>query len=295
MDLNESDVLHRNDLSFFIKESPDTNFLLIENAQSPHDINVQLTFLKSRLFPEKKIFLGLTKLNYNTALWVYDAPGPRPHNEQENYRIYPYIKALVSSVREEDFVEKHKYEVMYINDWWKFQAQFTEENRSLKIKRNQLYEERLKTFSNTGGKFDDKLTARIDVINHSGNNMDVENDIEWLEVSGTNVKLQAPLWFLKDGQGYVLQSDKGQIRFRFRCIGSGMLEFTLRGIFKQDSNKKHIPCWIDYTAFSVNREPVLEGRKSVWHDSAFKFSRAVSDGDIIECEAYWTEHNYGQE
>ena len=133
---------------------------------------------------------------------------------------------------------------------------------------------------------DERMTARMDIINSAGRLV----DLEWISISDPGAQLTKPAWFGKNGNGYVLQSDKGRLDFRILCKGSGQLEITLRGIFRKDESGKTIPFWIDYTSFAVNGKFLFNERKCAWHDKPHKFKIPVSDGDVIECTAVWEEH-----
>ena len=295
-DLSQEDKFNRNKLAHLIKSTPDSKFLLIVNLESRHDIEIQLGDFLNKWGYKQKPGFGLSKLG-NTAIWIYDAPGRQPHNVMEDYRIYPYIRYLLNSFDEDGFVQKHQKEVLYINDWWRSQAQaryenqlLKEENELIKARINALNTERLKNISNGKTAFNEIKTARIDIINHSGSESDISTDLKWIKVSDNTARVQTPLWFLKDGQGYVLQSDKCEINFKFKCVGNGNLEFFLRGIYKRDKNGKNIPYWLDYTYFAVNGETIFSERKNVWHNKPYKFTIPVKNGDIIECSAAWEEH-----
>lgn len=297
IDLDAEDKFHRNDLPYLIKNCPQSKFLIITNAESRKDTEIQLaSFLKSYGITSKP-GIGLSKIADNTAIWIYDAPGKTPHIVQDNYLMYTFIRYLLDDFSNPDFVNTHQDEVLYITDWRRDQAaagleiqQLKNEISLLHKERERLYNAVLSQVTTPSSKYIESLTARIDIKNNSAA-ADNPNNLKWLFVSDNTAKIQAPLWFLKNGQGYVVQSDAKKITLVFKCTGSGTLEIILRGIHKKDSSGSLIPMYIDYTNFVVDEKSVFaDTRKSVWHNEPFKFTRPVKDGEIISVTLTWEEH-----
>ena len=155
-----------------------------------------------------------------------------------------------------------------------------------KEERDELYRQVLEGVLSGTRHFDSKKAARIDLKNLTGG----EADLEWLMITDPGASLTRPDWFNKDGNGYVLTSDRGRIAFRVKCVGGGELEFTLRGVDKKDKDGKRIPLWIDYKSIMINGRYVLKEPKSVWHDKPHRFRYPAEDGDTVYCMIEWAEH-----
>lgn len=130
-------------------------------------------------------------------------------------------------------------------------------------------------------------TGRVDVKNAGADG----NDVELLDVSDVGARVSAPAWFAKGGRGYVVQSEAGELRLRLRCVGSGVLHVSLRGVDVRDAGGKRIPFWIDFMGFRVDGEPVFEDVESVWHDRPFRFEKKVRDGEVVELSLAWEPHD----
>ena len=128
------------------------------------------------------------------------------------------------------------------------------------------------------------ITARIDIKNFGAE----ENKVEIIETSDKTAKIQSPAWFKNaQGQGIVVQSSKGEIRLRIKCIGNGALEIALRGMDCRDKNNNRVPIWIDYKKLNVNGVDIFTSSHVVCHDKPFKHRFNVADEEMVTIDAAW--------
>ena len=279
-DLEAEDALRRNALDQIVSGAPQTEFMLIINAESRGDIEIQLqNFCESLGMPLPRY--GLAQYQ-NVKTWIYDGQGKEPHNVQENYHIYCYIRRILPSIRDTDFAVKHQREVLYINDWWQENAKdkqlitsLTEENKRLKKERDTL----LRRHCNG-----EQRTVRFDILHTAEDSA----GIELLEISDQAADIQFPSWMNEQGCGCLLQSERGWIKIVFKCSGAGDVSIVLRGINKKDKSGKRIPIWINLERLWINDQIVNDRPVSIWHDRPYRISRSVRDGEIIRLRASWT-------
>ena len=129
------------------------------------------------------------------------------------------------------------------------------------------------------------ITARIDIKN-SGLK---DNDIIILENSDISSKVEIPVWYSDDeGIGHVVNSQKGVIDLKVKCIGKGDFEIYLRGLDFRDNVDQRFPIYIDYTKFYINGECIFDSRVSVCHDHYYNYVKYdVEDGEIIDMHIEW--------
>ena len=141
---------------------------------------------------------------------------------------------------------------------------------------------------------DNYITARIDIKNSSIISMsdDYTNDIEIIEITDQDAKVNTPNWFAANGKGYVIESQSGNMTIIFKCIHSGKLFITLRGRDVRDKEGKKIPFWIDYHSMTYNNEQIFNTLKPVWHDAPFSLNRLVKNGEIVMIHMEWGPHNW---
>ena len=110
------------------------------------------------------------------------------------------------------------------------------------------------------------ITARIDIKNSRLK----DNDIIILENSDIRSNVNTPVWYCDDeGIGHVVNSRKGFIDLKVKCIGKGDFKIYLRGLDFRDSNDQRVPIYIDYTKFYINGECIFDSRVSVCHNRAY--------------------------
>lgn len=139
-------------------------------------------------------------------------------------------------------------------------------------------------------------TARVDVKNY-GNE---DNSIEIFDVSDGDANLRSPKWFADStGSGKFINSIKGSLKFKIKCINDGDLKIFLKSLDVKDANKKRFPIYIDYLNLLVNGKDCLESNVLVNHDKPFVFQKSVKDGEVVDVELNWLpfyhKSKYGSE
>ncbi len=127
------------------------------------------------------------------------------------------------------------------------------------------------------------ITARVDL------KLD-EGDVVILEVSDAHARVYAPNFMLDGGIGYVIESQKGKLKIRFRCISGGNLHVNLRSLAVLDKNKQRIPYFVDYTGATLDGKELLTGRRPVSHDMPVKTEWTVAPGQELVLEVAWLPH-----
>ena len=94
----------------------------------------------------------------------------------------------------------------------------------------------------------------------------------------------------KFSDGFVFVADRGEVRAKIKCIGSGMLEIMASGIYVLNEQKERRPIWIDILECRCNGEKMFDGVKTVCFDRKLSFKKAVNDGDVIMLEFKWAEN-----
>ena len=126
--------------------------------------------------------------------------------------------------------------------------------------------------------------ARIDMINRGLEN----NTIKIINNSDIFSTVHYPDWLKKEyGVGCVVQSDNNSLFIELKCIGDGNLDIILRGSDVKDSNKNRIPIYIKYTNFLINETLIFEDEKLICHDSPYRKSIPVTNGEIVKLYFEW--------
>ncbi len=126
-------------------------------------------------------------------------------------------------------------------------------------------------------------TARLDIKN-VGNS---ENSIEIIQVSDHSANYEFPSWFTdKKGSGLTLESSKGELNLKIKCVQDGELNLNLLSMNYKINNKR-IPIYINYTDLKINDETIFESNKVVSHDSKYKYTKKVENGEIIDIYVKW--------
>ena len=130
--------------------------------------------------------------------------------------------------------------------------------------------------------------GRIDLKNYGLQ----QNELEIIECDFKSVICTFPSWFKSnDGEGMVVESEKGSIDLKLRCVNDGFLKIYLRGPDIRDKNFNSFPVYIDYTNFIVNNELIFNNSKLVWHDEPYIFQKEVKDSEIINIHLEWLPFN----
>ena len=129
------------------------------------------------------------------------------------------------------------------------------------------------------------ITARIDIKN-SGKS---DNQIKFLNISDEDSKLYFPNWFKhEDGIGAVIESAKGTLDLKIRCINEGTLSIRLRGIYARGPNNTIIPIFINFNKVIVNGVQLIKDNILVSHDNFHECHFNVGNGDIVFIHLEWS-------
>lgn len=133
--------------------------------------------------------------------------------------------------------------------------------------------------------FSKYITSRIDIKNFGTET----NNVEIIELSDNNSFIDKPKWYKNElGEGLQIQSKKGVLHLKIKCINDGKLKIDLRGIDFRDKMQNRIPIYVNYESFIVNNEEILKESILVWHDSPHIFEKNVKDGEIVSIVARWS-------
>ena len=117
-----------------------------------------------------------------------------------------------------------------------------------------------------------------------------DGSLKILSISDDNAKVSCPEWYKKSGFGYVIQSYSGKLEIVFKTLVSGQIRLNLLGIDVRDSENKHIPYWIDYTALTVNGETIFDTLTPAWHNKPYRHIIDVNAGEEIKLQVEWLPH-----
>lgn len=127
-------------------------------------------------------------------------------------------------------------------------------------------------------------SSRIDVKNYGNEG----NCVEIFDISDENAKVTSPKWFRnKEGIGNVINSIKGELRFKVKCTSDGRLKVSLKSKDVKDADKNRFPIFIDYRTFRINGDDCLDGSFLASHDNPLVFEKNVKDGEVMDIEVSW--------
>lgn len=139
-------------------------------------------------------------------------------------------------------------------------------------------------YENNLGVFTKYITARIDLKNFG---LDT-NDLKIIENSDISAKILKPKWFKNNlGIGTQIESKKGLIHLKIKCINDGKFRITLRSIDFRDRSEYRIPIFINYEHLKVNDEIIFDEPTSICHDKPFNFEKEVKNGEIVDITVQW--------
>lgn len=125
--------------------------------------------------------------------------------------------------------------------------------------------------------------ARIDIKN-SGSEA---NDVEVLEISDADAKVDSPKWMRGNGMGHMITARKGTLALKLKCRGDGTLSTILRGADARDSSNKRIPVWVRYSKLVVDGKVLFDEVRATCHDKPQKFTMNVKDGQVVDVLIEW--------
>ena len=129
------------------------------------------------------------------------------------------------------------------------------------------------------------ITSRIDIKNFGSK----DNDIEIIENSDVNANVRQPAWFKNEkGIGTQIESKKGNIRLKIKCVNDGKLAVTLRGIDFRDDYDNRLPIYVRYTNLRIDNEEIIENPVFIWHNEPLVHEIDVEDGQDIDIFVEWS-------
>lgn len=129
------------------------------------------------------------------------------------------------------------------------------------------------------------ITGRIDIKNFG----DKTNSVEVIENSDMDATVAQPKWFTNEkGIGTQIQSKKGNIRLKIKCIKDGKLRITLRGIDFRDDYDNRLPIYVKYARFMINDENIIDQPAFVWHNEPINHEMDVEDGQTVDVFVEWS-------
>lgn len=257
-----SHIFYRLDLmELFKKEKYVPNITYYLHARSNPDVNkYAVPFLKQ--------IINFPYFNDRLNIMLYHEKKDATHSPLYYNKIGEIIR-LYSKIKLNN-PQKGKYNLGFF-DFEDFKEEITNE----KFKRD-YYKEDL-------GLLSKYKTARIDFKNFGISS----NAIQIIKNSDNNAKV-LNLNFSKDelGIGTQIESEKGLIYLKIKCINDGVLDIRLRGVDFY-LNDTRIPIYINYTDFRINNEKILLNKTIVWHDKPFYYKKNVKDGEILDIYFEW--------
>lgn len=130
-------------------------------------------------------------------------------------------------------------------------------------------------------------TSRLDIKLTSNG----KGDLRIISVSDNKAEITKPLWFQKNGTGYVIQSRAGKLEFIIKATSEGLLSFNLKGIsvFNSNDNTNRIPHWVGYTMFALNGNVIFDKLTPAWHDKPYKYKLDVKANEEIKIQIEWLQ------
>lgn len=147
-----------------------------------------------------------------------------------------------------------------------------------------------------GEVFDILNSARIDVKNIGGEN----NEILVASKSDNDLFTEVPNWWAdKHGKGRVLQSTKGKLEVKLRCIGNGKLTVKLMGPYMKDNSGNVLSIKTDYTLVTLTNSSngeVIFSSDNVTYTTDSRHPKIIetecTDGQVFILELNWSPYIY---
>lgn len=119
---------------------------------------------------------------------------------------------------------------------------------------------------------------RADIKNYGNSS----NDIKLLEY-GKDIYVSKPDWFKNElGIGCQLECRQNNFSSIFKCINSGNLKVSIRGVDFRDIDNIRIPIYINFTKLMINGHVVFDRNYLVWHDEPYVFEKSCKN---LQCVA----------
>lgn len=132
-----------------------------------------------------------------------------------------------------------------------------------------------------------KKIARIDIKNKGG----FTNNIQVLESDDPHLITSRQNWFKDEfGEGIIIESDKGNLNLKIKCIKDGELNIILRSKDVRDKDNIRIPLVVKYNSLNVDSTEIFSEKKLISHDEPFIFKKNVKNNDIVSITLNWTSY-----
>lgn len=180
------------------------------------------------------------------------------------------------------FLEKTKQlnEIIYRNDLIPYDDQINVDFRR-NLRKNVILK---RDYSKLSKIFSKYYLARIDIKNEGAQ----DNIVEIIDNSDKESVVLNPDWFKNElGNGIQIQSKKGEIKLKIKCINDGNLKINLRGIDSRNEKDKRIPIYVNFTEFNVNKEDIILETVSACHDFPIVYEKEVQDSEILDIIVKW--------
>lgn len=204
------------------------------------------------------------------------------------YSLFKNILKIVDGDKDHSNLNKSTFELMK-----KFNSSVKELNLETKLVINKLIIKKLKDSQNFI-----KIDSNSNLIKYCTGRIDIKNQgltfnsIEIIENSDNNLNFDNPDWFSdSNGVGTVIQSFKGKLHLKIKCIGEGLLTIYLRGPDIRDRDGKRFPVFIDFIEFQFNNKDIISENKLVCHDVPYEFKKHVRNNEIIDLQLKWMPFN----
>lgn len=131
------------------------------------------------------------------------------------------------------------------------------------------------------------ITSRVDI-----KLMSDKGGFQILSVSDDKANVWKPAWFQKDGIGYQIQSNAGNMKIVAKATTDGKISLNLRGIDVRtpEDKSKRVPYWVDYTKLAINGKVILDKLTPAWHDKPFRYNMDVKANEEILLQVEWLPH-----
>lgn len=127
-------------------------------------------------------------------------------------------------------------------------------------------------------------TGRIDLKNYGL----YSNSIKIIKSSDKFMWIEELPWFAdNEGQGILIQSRRGELDLKIKCINKGLLKIILKGIYYLDNNSKIFPIFIAYSKLKINGKIIFDEDNIVWHNEPYIYQKEVDDEEIIDIYLEW--------
>lgn len=267
--------------------------ILDEYILQNFDVDV-LIFEKEHLLDENYLF-GPAEIHYSYSYYedVNNQLNEIIHNNLTldnviNKKIRFLKRKYANSLFYDEIIDKNQKTLLNIMS--KLDYDFNSSVLNSKLIKNfeKIIKNQDKNLISSQNIFDDFNLARFDIINKGSE----VNNIEVSEVSDSDCSISKPKWFKSDnGQGIVMQSNKGNLTFKLKCIGGGMLSIKLKGPDMKGENKETYPIFIDFTSLKINNKEMLSENKLTWFKKPHSINIQCNDNEILDIKVKWLPLN----